>query len=287
MGVPSLVRFVGGNRQHYSEIIHESTIPADRPVKFWHAEHGTAASRGRGDVFQAGELHQVVTGWSPQGPLVGDTGARVPPRVVSDRNAGDLHLELAVTGLAGGRNDIGKIVYITAHSTLSLVRTARSVPVGWIVEPRTASKAIVALWDGHMLSQFAMVRETATLGLLGTLGTDTTITCLSWPVPYRAKLTSVQALCVVAPTGADAAGSLTFRRNPLGTGANHVAVTGGAIALETGDAADAVVAGAAITATNNVHEGDVLEGRFAITDAGTFTAGLYLIRGVFDMILGT
>lgn len=275
----------GENRQSTYEIVNAEAIAQRDLVAVNHGAHATSANRGRCEGFDDGGIHHIVTGFAERGET-GDTTADVPPSMVSSRNAGDLGVELAVTGAAGTSADIGKIVYATDEDSFTFTPTARCVPVGWVSRAVSSGRAIVALWDGPMLSQYATRYDYWTF-LVPLLGTDTAKTFGQVYVPRHVEIVSTEAIIITAPAGASATSTLTFRRDPLDAGSGQVAVTGGGITLATGDTEGELIAGAAVTGTAELHEGDRLEALLTITADGTFTAGLAEVRVYVRNLLGT
>lgn len=279
----------GKNRQTNAKILNTAVInPADM-IAVRTGRDATAASRGKADNVGDGTIEEVFVGQTWQGTRTG-TSDDNGPRILAERNAGDFGGTVAVTGLAGDVTDLWRVVYCRDNELLiDSSRTARAIPVGYIYEFVDSANANVAFFDAAMLAQFAVTRQTVTLGTIVLAGTDTSKTLLKWPVPYHCRLVSVEAYYAVAAAGTSATSTLTFQRDPLSAGTGQVAVTGGSITLAegSGNTEGDVVAGSAVTGANVLHEGDRLDGVLAITDAGTFTGGQVVIRAVVDRLLGT
>lgn len=279
----------GKNRQTNAKILNSAVVnPADI-IAVRTGRDATAASRGKADNVGDGTIEEVFVGQTWQGTRTG-TSDNNGPRILAERNAGDFGGTFAVTGLAGDATDLWKAVYCRNNTLyIDSSRPARAHPVGYIYEYIDSSYANVAFFDGPMLAQFAVTRQTVDLGTIVLAGTDTTKTLLKWPVPYHCRIVSVEAYYAVAAAGASATSTLTFQRDPLSAGSGQVAVTGGSITLATGagNTEGDVVAGSAVTANNILHEGDRLDGVLAITADGTFSGGNVVVRATVDRLLGT
>lgn len=199
--------------------------------------------------------------------LTGDSGGTK----YAVARSGEIIKNYSVTG-ASAVTDIGKAVYCTDGQTLTLTKPTAGKPIGYVVKWNTSTycdiylltpyQQMIASQDGH--------KEVMFLGYVGTNVLDgNALTLLKITAHTHFKITKFYALPSAYDTG------IIAGAKDLSLEIDDVAVTGGVISLAytncdaSGDIGTAV-AGTAITATNEVHEGDVID---VVSNAGTgFTA---------------
>lgn len=238
------------------------------------ANHATAASRGRTFPW-SNAANQIPVGFSTS-QILGATGTTPIPEGTFDMD-GRIHKSIPVTGLAGTVADNFKKVYATDDNALTLTRPAApTMPVGFVTRFQSATLANVFFYSVEVLMALQLAgggRRTVCLGsICPVVGTAFMIGDATHGITWSygpGTITSVYAINVRACTDADV--SLTVLLS-----INNVAVTGGQVALLFSDAVGVVKAGTAVTATNVIHEGDLIQvastqvAAPTATDVGTY-----------------
>ena len=104
-------------------------------------DHGTAASIGRVAPYTS-TANQIPAGFQRAETTTGNTAATPIPR--SNLWAGPVIVKsLAITGLGGTFDDVGRIFYATADDTFTLTRTNPDLPLGIITDFQTDRKSVV------------------------------------------------------------------------------------------------------------------------------------------------
>ncbi len=230
--------------------------------------HGTVASVGRVQPYTS-TANQIPVGFQRAENKTGDTSATPIPR--SNLWAGPVIVKsLAITGLAGTFADVGRIFYATADDTFTLTRTDPDLPLGIITDFETASVATARFFSMAELAILAMAGAGQSLwsfciALINTastylMGSSTT----GVVIPYAGRILSTHAICVRANTDVDVSQAVAPK-------INDTAVTGGSVALVSGNAAGLVIDGSAVSAANVFHAGDLLQIYATQTTSGTAT----------------
>jgi hypothetical protein len=211
--------------------------------------HGTSGSRGRVQPW-ASAIYQIPLGFAWSG-VTGNTGASPIPEAQID--AGDTYERVAVTG-AGSVADQGRLVFMSDDATWTLTRPTLGTPQGMIVRWYTSTTCLVLRFGTSTLAAIAIAgsgQYTWHLGIVG--GTGTTGNMLTGIVaPHHGRITSVYGIVVTELTDADVAIDINLE---IG-GTN---VTGGVISWVSASAIGAKLAGTAVTAANEFHEGDLID----------------------------
>lgn len=231
------------------------------------AEHATAASRGyaapyndaAGNLFLGGHFNRKI---------LGDTSATPVPE--SDTTIeGEILKRVDVTGVSA-ITDVGKSVYATTDNDLTLTRGAINCPVGFIVRWHTGTSVDVLLFSAAemaILTLSGCAGETILLGSIDA-GIADGAAISSWPAHFHGKITGTFAIQETINAGASPNIAADFT-------VGGSAMTGGIITIAGAGTAGAKVAGAAVTANNIFHEGDVIT--VSQTDNGTTDSGRYLV----------
>lgn len=199
--------------------------------------------------------------------LTGDSGGTK----FAVTRAGEIIKNYSVTG-ASAITDIGKAVYCTDGQTLTLTKPTAGKPIGHVVKWNTSTYCDVYLYtmSQQLLASQDGQKEVLNIGYIGSNALDANaLTLLKITAHSHFKITKFYALPSAYDTG------IIAGAKDISLEIDDVAVTGGVISLAythcdaSGDIGTAV-AGTAITATNEVHEGDVID---VVSNAGTgFTA---------------
>ena len=206
---------------------------------------------------------------------------------------GDIILRWAVTG-ATAKTDIGKPVYATDGQTLTLTKPTTGLPHGFVADWISSTTCDVYLFSfeeslamasaGNYQYQFKDLGTFPANSLQGTAG----VTLFIFPASYEHyKFISFHAQCV-SHDNAAIAGSQALNLDIGGTN-----VTGGVLTLAYTDcdaAADMGVAidATAITAENEVHQGDVVKIEMAASGTGFTpdTAGAFKLYAIVQRLPG-
>jgi hypothetical protein len=236
--------------------------------------HATAANQGRVAPWSQA-VGQIPIGISTSNVL-GNTTLTPIPEGTFDMD-GRIFKNIAVTGLAGTVADNGQRVYATADNAFTLVRPASpAIPCGFVTRFVSSTNANVFFFSTEVLMALMLAggdTRTVCLGsicpVVGTgylIGDATHGITWSYGAGY---IRSVYAINIRACTDADVSLNVTLQ-------INNVAVTGGVVNLLFSDAVGAVKAGTAVTATNALHEGNLIQALSAqvaaptATDVGTY-----------------
>jgi hypothetical protein len=225
----------------------------------------TAGDRGRAGPWSktAGEI--PLGGGAHHGAL-GSITDDVPPDSRQHVD-GVVWENVSVTGVAA-LGDTGKLVYLTDDDVLTLTRAAPDLPLGLVIRHLTGALADVYLFSLGELVAIALGGAGVEVMNLGSY--DVTIAASAnlatgMEMPYRATITSVYA--IIDTTLVGAAGDVAINLE-----INGVNVTGGVVPLLIASPTQGTkVAGTAITALNEVSQGDLLDIEALVTTV--FTAG--------------
>jgi hypothetical protein len=184
---------------------------------------------------------------------------------------------------ASAITDVGRLVYATDGQTLSLTKPAVGVPYGIVTQWHSSTTCDVYLFgfiEGVLLSLIPPVKETLVLGQICSYALEGTsaIDLISYTSRRHFKINSVHARCIKPDAGL-VAGAQTVNLE-IGT----TNLTGGVVTLGYANCdgtADLYVAidGTAVTAANEVHEGDVITCELIASGTG-FTAAK---QGIFEV----
>lgn len=207
---------------------------------------------------------------------------------------GGIIVRWAVTG-ATAITDIGKFVYATDGQTLTLTQPATGLPHGIVVNWISSTTCDVYLFDylesvrmsaasGNSMYEYMDIATVPSNALSGTSAT----TIFTFPASYKHyKIISLHAQAVSFDAGI-IAGAQTLNLDIGGTN-----TTGGVLTLgyancdAYGDCGTAINA-TAITADNEVHQGDVLKLEVAASGTG-FTAakeGAFKVYAIIQRLPG-
>lgn len=240
-----------------AQVINAATLFNQSYTFMGHADHATAASRGRlGNWTSA--VSQIPMGFSTS-KSVGDTSASPIVEGQLDMD-GRILKNIAVTGLAGTVADNGKKVYMTDDGTFTLTRpSSPTLPLGFVTRFISSTNANCFFYSTEVLMALALAggeKKTVCLGsICPVVGTAYMIGSSTTGIVWRgghARITDAYSICVRAATDVDVSLTVILK-------INDVAVTGASIALLFSDAVGAVKSSTAITAANVLHEGDKIQ----------------------------
>lgn len=207
---------------------------------------------------------------------------------------GGIVVRWAVTG-ATAITDIGKFVYATDGQTLTLTQPTTGLPHGIVVNWISSTTCDVYLFDYLEAIKASMAKGNSMYEVLdiatitsNSLSSTSAGTFFTFPASYRHfKIISLHAQSVSFDTGI-IAGAQTLNLDIGGTN-----TTGGVLTLgfancdAIGDLGTAINA-TAITADNEVHQGDVLKLEVAASGTG-FTAakeGAFKVYAIIQVLPG-
>ncbi len=254
-------------------VVSGSTCYGGSYMALGHSSHGTSANRGR--VFPwAGAVGSIPMGFA-QHKVVGDSALEVPIA-----NEGQIK-RVPITA-AGTIADHGKWVYIgTDDNAFTLTRPTNGAIVGYIRQFISSTEAWVEFFSQREMMIAAMCgwgQDTWFLGVIsGVTATGNMLTGIV--APHHAKITAVYGIVIEPITDADQAADINLE---IG-GTN---VTGGVIAWVTADLIGAKLAGSAITAANECHEGDLIDVECVNGTAGTAADGYLGIYATVERLPG-
>lgn len=190
--------------------------------------------------------------------------------------------KVTVTG-ASAITDVGKFVYCTDGQTLTLTKPSVGVAFGIVTYWHTSTTCDVYLFDfveGVLLSLVPPAKRLISLGQICSYALEGTsaIDLISYTSTEHFLIDSVHARCIKPDAGL-VAGAQTVNLE-IGT----TNLTGGVVTLGYANCdatADLYVAidGTAVTAANEVHQGDVITAELAASGTG-FTAAK---QGIFEL----
>ena len=234
--------------------------------------HGTSANRGRlyGYNDEAGAL---PLGFSMGYVATGATSTNPPPETEVDLLGGRYYV--GVTGAAGDRTDVGKLVYASDDGTFTLTRPTVGHALGMVLKTRgTASYAEVFFFSAETLIVLGLSGLGQALIHLGHFDFNTIADGnirTGIPMVNHGKILTFFAMIDVDLT---ATGDSTALNLEIGA----VNVTGGVLTLTGATHVKAAkVDATAITALNEFHEGDALDIEASSTVDGT--------GGSFDLFI--
>lgn len=242
------------------------------------ASHATAAKIGRAFAFND-EAGAIPLGFAKESVL---DDATAPQETAYIHAQGRVVEGLAVTGLAGAKADVYKLVYATDDTTFTLTRTTPNLPCGVVIAFRTSSVADV---------YFFSFAELAILSLSGGQSQVWHIVSSTYEfaassdlikgleAPCHGRIISVYAICSAAPQDADVAATAVLEIG--GTD-----VTGGVVTFAAADTVGLKLAGTAVTAENVFHEGDLIDVETTVGTAGTLGDGMFSLYVDFEPLLG-
>ena len=243
--------------------------------------HATAASVGFVGPH-ADAKGEIPMGFAEaKGVAEGVTGDATFPEAVPLDISAQIVLDLAVTGATTAALSIGRPVYASDDATYTLVRPASpTLPLGFVLDFRTASVVNVYFFSAGELAILAMAsqRKTVHLGNFNFSQTDgDAVTNRIWNDGH-CLIQSLFAVITTATTGA--AGTVTYN---MEIGA--VDLDEGNIVIPTASARGLIIQGTAVTADNEIHDGDTFSVE-ASASGGTQTLGIFDIYAVCDGEVG-
>lgn len=270
------------------EVVNSATIFSGAAVALCGPDHGTAANQGRTKPW-ASLAGEIPFGFKILDSVLGNTspaaGSQIPEAEL-DLGA-RIYEQLTITGLTGNRTDTGKLVYMSDDGTWTLTRPAVGIPMGLVLNSRSATQADVYMFAAETMLAIALAgcgKYTMHLGAISAataaatylMGSNST----GITMPHHGKFTSVFAICTRANSDVDVSIDATLK-------INDVAVTGGVVQLRFGDAFAAVKAGTAVTGTNIFREGDKVQVGSTVNTAGTATdPGTYSLFATVETLPG-
>lgn len=253
-----------------TQIVNTARPYVGSVVQIGHVDHATAANRGRLAPWTGG-AGEIPSGWAMPDSTTGNTGATPIPEQPHDLRG--FVRRVTVTG-ASAVTDAGRSVYASDDGTFTLTRSAsRPLPLGrvmrWIsgttcrVYFYSVEGLDILAYGGSVLGEWHFPIS----GLFAAAGNAFT----GFVARFHGAIISEYLVVAQVLTGGGA--SLTFNSEIGGTN-----VTGSAVIWAAGDAQGAKVAGAAITAANVFHEGDLIDIEAAVGTAGTGGLATYVIE---------
>ena len=235
--------------------------------------HGTVASRGRAPPMTDRNIVHPV-----RRALSRPTGAPAAAPIVeaSIHTGGGIIQSVSVATSASVADHL-RLVYMTDDDTFTLARpAAAAIPVGFIVRWITGTTCDVQIFS---LTEFVMNAMAGQGQALLNLGTVCPVLAAAGNLatgiraPHHGFITEVFAICKRKPTDADV--HMDIQLEIGGTN-----LTGGIVTLDFGDAVADKKAGTAVTGTNEVHDGDLID--IEALAAG-FVAGTATDVGQYDV----
>jgi hypothetical protein len=245
------------------EIVNGDGIPSGVYVGLNSRDHGTAASRGRITNWTSA-ANQIPLGFRFLEDKTGDTTQTPPVRGAVNIDE-HIALNVPVTGLAGDKGDVGRVVYASDNNTFTLTQPTLAIPAGIVIRWRTATVCDVLFFSASqmILAGMAGLRKTWCLGSFALVGgTGNVMTGIV--APHHGRITAVYAIIVRANTDADVNYAINLE-------IGGVDVTGGVVTCLFSDTVGTKKSGTAVTANNVFHEGDLIDVEAVATVAGTAT----------------
>lgn len=234
--------------------------------------HGTSASRGR--AVPANDANFIIPMGHHTRRRTGNTSATPIPE--AEINIAGSIRTVAVTGTTG-LLDAGRIVYLTDDATYTITRPSLAIPIGQVMVWKTGTTCDVLFFAAETIQAISLAgngRQTWFLGVVaGDLATGNMLTGIV--APFHALIDAVYGVVIEPITDADATGSINLEIG--GTD-----VTGGVITWATADVRGDKKAGTAITAANEMHEGDLIDVECTVGTAGTAADGY---MGIYASLL--
>lgn len=259
-----------GKTLHAVQVVNALQIYHGAMVGIFSRGHGTAGNRGRLTPMNDANFLQPVG--RAISNVLGDTAATPVPEGQVDVS-GFTWEEVTVTGVTG-QLDVLRLVYMTDDNTFTLTRPTVGAPIGFIVRwhsSTTVDIQVFSLETFVALSLSGQGQVTWFLGVVGCQGTTGNM-LTGIEAPYHGFITSLYGIVINQATDANVDISVN-----LEIGATNV--TGGVVNWLFSSAIGAKLAGTAITALNEMHEGDLIDVEAVYNAAGTSTdtglMGLY------------
>lgn len=259
------------------QVVNTSVCYAGAYQSINNRDHGTAASIGRVQPYSS-TANQIPAGFQRAASVTGNTSASPIPR--ANLWAGPVIVKsLAITGLGGTFDDVGRVFYATDDVTFTLTRTDPDIALGIITDFQTSSVATALFFSFTELAVLAMAgggKAACPIALISA-GSVTGNIVQSWIAPCHGRITEVSGQVSIEATDADV--DLLVNLEIGGTN-----VTGGVVNILFNSAIGTKLAGTAVTAANVFHAGDLIDVEVVASVAGTLTdPGLTTIWMVYIM----
>ena len=267
----SLVRAVKGAKGLAAQVSNSVQTYAGMWAGLRGPDHAT--SQGYLDSYDD-EKGMIFVGGHLDDQKLGDTSASPVPE--NRWNTESKVYPQVTVATVTSRGDIGKAVYATDSDVLTLVRPTLGTPIGFVTEWHTGTTCdvlMLGLPAQAALDLSGQGIQVLHLGSFSFAGTGDADLLTSYPMPYHASIESFY--CVVSELFVGSSGACTLNLE-IGT----ADVTGGELTVATATCGTigTVLTGAAITAANVVHAGDLLsvEGTSSATTRTSGRFDLYI-----------
>jgi hypothetical protein len=257
-----------------AELVNAAELYAGAYVGMFTYTHGTGASQGRVTPFNDENFMQPVgfTGFRATGTASG--GTKSPVQLTSQVR------RVSVTGVSASAQN-GRKVYATDDATFTLTRPTLGAPIGIVLQWVTGTTCDALFFSTAELALLALSgwgqeqRFIATVNGVESAGNHATgVECSN-----HGLILGVYGIVSEPMTDVDSTATFNLE-------IDTVDVTGGVITWATADLLGAKLAGTAITAANEFHEGSVIDVECAAGTAGTAADGYMNIYAEIEYLLG-
>lgn len=244
-------------------------------------DHATSGSVGEVGPW-AEAKGEIPMGFAEaKGESEGVTGNATTPESVPLDLSSQIVLDLTVAGATSAAVATGRPVYASDDATYTLTRPAApTLPLGFVLDFRSSGVANVYFFSVGELAVLAMAahRRTVFLGTFDwSLGDGDAVTDRIWSDGHG-LISSLFGVVTVDTVGSG--GTIAYN---VEIGA--VNLTGGVVTIVEANSRGSVVAGTAVTAANEIHDGDTFSVE-ATGAAGTRTTGRFDLYATVDGELG-